>query len=406
MGYNASTLVQMKSLGNKWYVVVTKPAELKSSGSQARRSTGTTDKREAQKKQHEITEAIYADFDKKLAELTSATTKPREVQYKDLSFFRNPKTGEVTYLPVQAPLQAPVSTEPAPTSRETSMALSEAIPVYLEGNVWNRDKTKKAANKSLNLFKDTVGPDHVGQIEKVHAYRFAKYLDGKGLANKTIRTNVSYVSGMLSWLEREEIIESSPFVQLNLIGYGVKSEKYKPLTRSELKTLFSLKMKDDYRLVLSILISTGMRLDEAALLNHEDIKTSDSGVLHYDLTNSIVKNDGSKRLVPVHPAIELPEKKGRLFPRFEVDADGKTKANVSNALMRQIRKVSDDPKKVVHSLRGSFKDMLRDADVSKEVNDFITGHSSGDEASKYGSGPSLEVRLEAIKKLDLDFLDN
>ena len=38
-----------------------------------------------------------------------------------------------------------------------------------------------------------------------------------------------------------------------------------------------------------------------------------------------------------------------------------------------------------------------DAGVSKEVNDFITGHASGDVAGQYGSGPSLRVRKVAMR---------
>jgi hypothetical protein len=46
-----------------------------------------------------------------------------------------------------------------------------------------------------------------------------------------------------------------------------------------------------------------------------------------------------------------------------------------------------------------LKDLLRDADVSKELNDFITGHSSGDVAGKYGSGFSLQKRYVAINSV-------
>jgi hypothetical protein len=47
---------------------------------------------------------------------------------------------------------------------------------------------------------------------------------------------------------------------------------------------------------------------------------------------------------------------------------------------------------------------MRDAGVSKEVNDFITGHASGDVAGSYGSGPSLRVRKEAIECLSFTSL--
>ena len=95
---------------------------------------------------------------------------------------------------------------------------------------------------------------------------------------------------------------------------------------------------------------------------------------------------------------------GQMFPQFKRNADGKAQGPASKALMAQIRKITDDKSKVVHSLRGNFKDMLRDAEVAKEVNDFITGHGSGDVAGSYGSGPSLAKRREAIESMSLAFL--
>lgn len=119
-----------------------------------------------------------------------------------------------------------------------------------------------------------------------------------------------------------------------------------------------------------------------------------------------MKNTGSQRRVPVHSKLNwaVTGQSGQLFPEFTRDKDGKAQASASKALMPFIRNVTDDRTKVVHSLRGNFKDMLRDAGVSKEVNDFITGHGSGDVAGNYGSGPSLKVRREAIEKLAFDWL--
>jgi len=38
--------------------------------------------------------------------------------------------------------------------------------------------------------------------------------------------------------------------------------------------------------------------------------------------------------------------------------------------------------------------------VSKELNDFSTGHSSGDVAGKYGAGISFRKGYEAINSVD------
>jgi integrase len=150
--------------------------------------------------------------------------------------------------------------------------------------------------------------------------------------------------------------------------------------------------------------SSFLRVDEAALLDWDDVKV-DQGVVYFDLTDKIVKNKGSQRRVPVHSSLMwiTTGKTGQMFPEFTRDADGKAQASASKALMPLIRIVTDDKAKVVHSLRGNFKDMMRDAGVSKEVNDFITGHASGYVAGQYGSGPSLKVRKEAVDCLKLAF---
>ena len=54
----------------------------------------------------------------------------------------------------------------------------------------------------------------------------------------------------------------------------------------------------------------------------------------------------------------------------------------------------------------AFRRELRDAGVSKEVNDFITGHSPGDVAGQYGSGPSLRIRKDAVGHLSFASLSH
>ena len=67
-----------------------------------------------------------------------------------------------------------------------------------------------------------------------------------------------------------------------------------------------------------------------------------------------------------------------------------------DSLHNLVRKVTDDPTLSLHSLRHTFKDLSRDAGVSKENQDFVTGHGQGDIAGKYGNGPSITTRYEAI----------
>lgn len=283
------------------------------------------------------------------------------------------------------------------------------LPRYLAGRNWGRQKTRDAAQRQIERFVTMIGNLKLAQIEKSHAYDYAQALDEAGYANKTIRSSVSAMSSMLEWCERKRLIKLSPFVNLKLANYGTAAKSYRPFEKTELHKIFKQELPTQERTLLSLLITTGMRLDEAALLTWDRMKEVD-GIRYISLFEEsseqvIVKNSQSNRLVALPDCLELPERAtGRIF-NYRVDKDGKAENAASRALMKVIRRVTVDKMKVVHSLRGTLKDLLRDAGVSKEVNDFITGHSQGDEAGKYGSGPSLESKYKAVNAVDHPWLE-
>ncbi len=114
------------------------------------------------------------------------------------------------------------------------------------------------------------------------------------------------------------------------------------------------------------------------------------GIRHFDLRHiPAAKTRGSRRLVPVRD-----------------DLDVKLPLQTTQARLNSIirKEWPDDPRVSLHSLRHSFKDMLRDLEVSKELNDYITGHGQGDVAGEYGIGPSLAKRREIINRIEHPWL--
>ncbi len=389
MDYHASRLIQVKSKGNKWYVQVTKPRELQSPKSkQEKRSTGTTDRKAAEKRQHQITQEIYARFDQMLG-----VNRPTSQSNFTIKYIDDHPDPFAMYRPW-----------PAFDPDDPNKRLSVLRPIYIDQRRWNREKSKVGADQHIKEFTTVVGNFPVDKLKKKHAYDYAQYLDDVGRANSTIKTRVSSVANLLKWCEQRGHLEISPFLNLSLSNYGFPSKRYKPLTVSELKKLFQQDMPDKDRLCLSILATTGMRLDEVALLTWEQVK-EEAGIRYLDLIDATVKNEGSNRKVPIHSAIQLPERGvGRLFD-YRLGQDGKAQGDASKSLMPFVRNaIGDDPRKVVHSLRGSFKDMMRNSGTSKELNDFITGHSSGDAAGNYGEGHALILRHLAVETLDASFL--
>lgn len=439
--YHAPKLVRLPSRGDVWYVVVTKPVSLRKrpNDKQARRSTKTTDFKLAQKRLHGIATEIYREFGTPLKDELEATSgilvggdmrgtitdkqiydpverrrvigwlleeasklEMRPVDEED-------GDGEDAYLQraatqqIKPRLAALLSETYEDGTTQAGKMLSDASHDYLTGRTWDRKGTAREAERHIRRFIEIIGDLPLADLKKQHAYQFAETLDRQGYANKTVTTGLSYVSRMLVWWEQKGLLATNPLSGLKLNNYGKKSEKYRPLDKGMLTQLFSLPMHDQERLMFSILVTTGMRLDEAALLTWENVKEED-GITFFDLRDSIVKNDGSQRMVPVPDCLKLPQRsKGRLF-NYELNDDGKTDNGASRKLNRIIDKVIDQKGYVVHSLRGTLKTLLRDAGVPKELNDYITGHSSGDVAGKYGEGHSLGHRLKALNSVDHPWL--
>jgi hypothetical protein len=152
-----------------------------------------------------------------------------------------------------------------------------------------------------------------------------------------------------------------------------------------------------------------MRLDEVALMTWERIRQY-KDILCFCLVNDTgeerFKNRGSMRYVPVPDIIKpmlLEFGRGRVF-NYRLDRDGKAQAAASDAVMPLIRNITLDDRKVAHSLRSNFKDALRELEVSKELNDFITGHAQGDVGGRYGEGPSKAKRAEVMNRIPHPYL--
>ena len=169
-------------------------------------------------------------------------------------------------------------------------------------------------------------------------------------------------------------------------------------------------MPEKHRLCLSLLAATGARLDEIALLKWSDIQIdSETGIVYLDLTDPSTprKNKRSKRRVPL-PSLNLLSSKSedRMFD-YRIDADGKAQNAASRALMKFVRQVRvSDERLVVHSLRHTFKDMLRAVETPEDIADAIMGHTPSHEGGKYGAGHSLSTMLKYINQVDLNFLGN
>ena len=444
--YAEATLVKAKG---KWYVSVTVPINLRpyfNDRCQIKRSTGTTDRIAAGQKLHGLASAIYEEFNK-------VQPNPLRLALQRLSELHKPNDLLPKILPSVADN---INYDAHLSSDESDWELAAFVDGHMDaiilhcqtlehtafGPVFDaaqavlgeikkhrdgeRPQTKKfmdvasayvgsaamhgtrlsSTRKAIGEFDRTFPEVTLNELTKVHFYEYATILAEDGMARNTIKGRIARLSSVFKSAEKKGLVDGNPTVGLDYADLGRDIEHWKPFTKDQLHQIFLQPMNDRERLLFTMLVTTGMRLDEAALLEWQDVKDKD-GIPYFDLTRADlkIKNKGSRRFVPIVADLRnvLGEAgSGRIF-NYRLNALGKT-SDASIVCMKHIRAVTANPLQVNHSFRGTIKDLMRDEGVAKEVNDYITGHGSGDAAGRYGVGPSVSVRYEQLSRVSHPWL--
>lgn len=169
-----------------------------------------------------------------------------------------------------------------------------------------------------------------------------------------------------------------------------------------------------------IALLSGARLGELAQLRVADVKQDpEVGIWFFDIGTAggrRVKTASSLRQVPVHPEllrVGLLEYRAALlaagagpnsllWPDLKFEGEGQRGGPWSKWFNRHLRvKVGiEDGTKVFHSFRHTFKRMARDAGLSEELHDALTGHAGGGVGRSYGKGFGLKALAEATARIE------
>ncbi|RDJ22008.1 hypothetical protein DWF00_27190 [Bosea caraganae] len=163
---------------------------------------------------------------------------------------------------------------------------------------------------------------------------------------------------------------------------------------------------------------TGARLSELGQLRVCDLQTDDGGIAFISIGTSggrTVKTRTSIRKVPIHPElrrlgffgyVEGRRSSGQGATLWPLLGSAENRARTAafsqwwgNYQGRKPIGVTD-PRKVFHSFRHLFKDMCRDAGLSEDVHDALTGHAAGKSVGRgYGAGHSVARLFAEISKI-------
>ena len=308
----------------------------------------------------------------------------------------------------------PIS-RPARVIPTEALTYSSVMSEYLEQV--ERDTplndTKRKKKRWAKQFLDVMGDLEITDIKPKHAYDYLDKIlaENPKRSNKTLKDYIWGVQDLLKYCVQRDYVQSNPFRDLDLKKVGKPSEETYPFEVSELRAIFAHDWNPQDRLLLSVIATTGMRPSEAGNLTWERFNdTEHEGIRYFTTMDTAdekvrVKNAGSKRLVPIHPDLQLPEPStGRLFD-YEKNEDGLSATEIGHQILPVLHSIVPHPNKNIRSFRKTFKRMCRDAGVGEEVHDAITGHrqTAGASRANYG-GMGVPVMFEAISRLEISFL--
>jgi integrase len=260
--------------------------------------------------------------------------------------------------------------------------------------------------RTLDRFAVFIGHRDATAVCKADAVRFKLDLQTRGRHASTIRNDLSELSAI--W--KQGIANGKLGTVDNPFG-GVSPPKAKrkrreprAFTDPEAATILQAARGQSgaLRWLPWVLCLTGARLNEICQSTREDLATI-NGIpvfrLHDDGEGRTLKNEDSKRTVPVHPALvaegflayvaALPAR-SPIFPDLPPDGVfGRRSVAASKRLGRWLRSlgISDPRISPAHSWRHWFIGAARKAMIPIEVRSAITGHSAKmDESAGYGDG--------------------
>lgn len=162
----------------------------------------------------------------------------------------------------------------------------------------------------------------------------------------------------------------------------------------------------------ALALYNGLRMSEACQLQMEDIFSKDGipclQVKSDEETGCTVKNAASIRIVPIHPVLlqlgllkYVHAEGGQLWPELKYSpTQGYSHAFEKFFGHFNRKHVTQDNKKVFHSLRVNFVECLRQMTVSEEIARRLTGLAGVSTTfDRYGS-VRIEFMLEGIYEVD------
>ncbi|MGJ8626289.1 MAG: tyrosine-type recombinase/integrase [Sulfitobacter sp.] len=305
-----------------------------------------------------------------------------------------------------------------------------------------RNKHMLAANEFIALH----GNLPLLSITRQHVADFVDHVGdmmthGKKMAPTTVRQRLDTIAAILQFAMSIDAIPFNPAKSVTAPrdSRPFASKVYKALDKSEVEKLVTVAAdkwgkrryqtaktqrtrKTDFLTALDLLMWTGARPEEICQLRLADIEMERMSLTitnieeDDDLRDRFVKNEHSVRVVPIHsflkPRLEAhlahikdSSNGALLFPSFEPELEsGRYARPISQEWTTHLRQhITNDPQKVLYSLRHSWAAESRRVGMPEWVRNLIMGHANKEAsqaAGRYGaSEDNLEIKREWLEKM-------
>lgn len=252
----------------------------------------------------------------------------------------------------------------------------------------------------------------------------------------TVNKIVQVLGGITSRAEREGFLDKvagfvNPFGRAIRFSINNHQAQRKHFDKSDLRAIFGAPIyvghdrpaggggEAAFWFPLIGLLS-GMRLNEIAQLRICDLRQDeDTKRWYFDIDRTggrSTKTGSSIRHVPLHRELKRigllkyrdallksgASLESPLWPEVEAEGERTRSSAWSKWFGRYLRSTCGvtDTTKVFHSFRHTFKRMTRDAGISEELHDALTGHAGGGVGRSYGKGFSINPLAKAMAQIE------
>ena len=303
---------------------------------------------------------------------------------------------------------------------DNSDTLTGLIDLWKKVKQPRNPATAPTVRRYMQWFIDAIGDKDPKAVKADHVRTFRNKLEKDGKTFETIKKSLERLSAVFNVAVAEGMCDANPFHKIK--PHGRPAEKRSvtrrlPWTPEQLRTIAARcdEMGADEGIATRMLIFSGARPNEIAQLRCDDLVTVE-GIDALRITDEgpqqSLKNEDSRRTVPIHPAMRAEvlaqvaarrkAGKDRLFDFGYMPSLGTFSHAYGQRFTKWKRSVGfTSSRQVAHSFRHSFKDAARAAKLPSYVINQLVGHEfEKGSAGGYGVGINMRELAEAIGAVD------